>query len=122
VSSESVPEFPAVPLLPLSNELRAAYQILYDKLESAAENTTDLGTLEALNETIPQVDDILTKDRISRLEANTAEYQALLQQIRATNDQLKDLQHQVASVASHLSQAGDVIAAISKVFSFFPGL
>lgn len=109
------------PSLPLSDELRAAYQDLYDKLQAAAENTTDVAVLEALNAAMPQVDDILTKDRIYHLQANTALCEALLQQIAATNSQLEALQQQVASVASHFSGAGEIIAAVSKVFSFLPG-
>lgn len=121
MNSSSAPASPTAPTLPLSNALRSAYQTLYEKLQTAVENTTDLATLEALNAALPQVDDVLTKDRIYRLDANTAAFQALLQQIADTNEQLKQLQQQVSSVASRIGQAGDVIAAVEKVFSFLPG-
>lgn len=122
MNPQLAPDSPATPSLPLSDELRAAYQDLYDKLEAATESTTDVAALEALNAAMPQVDEVLTGDRIYRLQANTAVCEALLQQITATNNQLQQLQQQVASVASHFSEAGDIIAAVSKVFSVLPGV
>jgi superfamily I DNA and RNA helicase len=113
---------PVAPSLPLSEELRAAYEKLYDTIEAAIEDTTDLAALEALNAVLPQVDDILTKDRMYRLHANTALFEALLQQINDTNVQLKELQEQVASVASRFSDAADVIDAISRLFALLPGI
>jgi hypothetical protein len=122
VSSSLPPDLPVAPSLPLSEELRAAYEKLYDTIEAAIENTTDLAALEALNAVLPQVDDILIKDRMYRLHANTALFTALLQQINDTNVQLKELQEHVASVASRFSDAGDVIDAIMRVFSLLPGV
>jgi len=122
VSSSLPPDLPVAPSLPLSEELRAAYEKLYDTIESAIEDTTDLAALEALNAVLPQVDDILTKDRMYRLHANSALFEALLQQINDTNVQLKELQGQVASVASRFSDAADVIDAITRVFSLLPVL
>lgn len=109
------------PSLPLSATVRAAYQDLYDKIEAAIEGTADAAALEALNPMEAQVEDVLTKDAMYRLQANTQLFNALLQQIDETNAGLKKLQGQIAAIASHFAQAGDVLAAIDKVLSLVAG-
>jgi hypothetical protein len=112
---------PASPTIPLPDAVRAAYQDLYAKLETAIENTTDVAALEALNTAQLNVDNTLTKDNMYRIEANTELFQALLQQINDTNSGLKTLQDQITSIASHFATAADIIAAINKVLTLFPG-
>jgi hypothetical protein len=106
--------------IPLTDDLRIAYRALYDQYEALIEATTDPGLLEALNASQTDVDNILTKDSMYRLHANTALYQALLEQINSTNDDLAALKKQIQTVASHVAEAGDVIAAITKVLSLVP--
>jgi hypothetical protein len=112
---------PVSPAIPLTDEVRAAYRDIYDKLEAAIEGTEDAAVLQALNPWVAEVDDILTKDDMYRLQANSAVFDALLQQINYTNIGLKKLQGQVASIASHFAMAGDIIAAIDKVLTLVPG-
>ncbi len=112
---------PASPTIPLPDAVRAAYQDLYAKLETAIENTTDVAALEALNTAQLNVDNTLTKDNMYRIEANTELFQALLQQINDTNSGLKTLQDQITSIASHFATAADIIAAINKVLTLVPG-
>lgn len=112
---------PTQPTIPLTTELRAAYQDLYDKYETAIENTTDPVVLQALNDSQTSVDSILTKDAMYRLHANTALFEALLSQINTTNDDLRKLETQIAAVASHIATAGEILTAINKVLTLIPG-
>jgi hypothetical protein len=116
------PAIPPAPTIPLTPELRAAYQDLYDKYETAIENTTDVGALEALNASQLDVGNILTKDDEYRLAANTALYDALLQQINSTNVDLKALQTQILAIANGISTFGNILAAIDKVLTLVPGV
>jgi len=107
----------APPTIPLTPELRAAYQDLYNQYETAIESTTDGGALAALNASQTDVDNILTKDAMYRLNANTALYDALLQQIDSTNDGLKALQAQIEAISSGVSTFGGIVSAINKVLT-----
>jgi hypothetical protein len=107
--------------LPLSPELRAAYEDLYDEYETAIENTIDVGALEALNASQLDVGNILTKDDEYRLAANTALYDALLLQINSTNADLKALRQQMLAIANDISTFSDILAAIDKILSMVPG-
>ncbi len=112
---------PRSPSIPLAPAVRAAYRDLYNKYEAAIEDTTDPSVLAALNASQAQVDDILTKDAMYRLHADTALFQALLEQINSTNADLAKLKAQIAAIASDISTAGEIIGAINKVLSFFSG-
>jgi hypothetical protein len=114
------PTPPPAPLIPLTPALRSAYQNLLATYETAIENTTDPGVLEALNSSRTNVDDVLTKDSIYKLEATTALYEALLQQISDTNDELAALQAQILAISSGISTFGNVLSAIGKVMALFP--
>lgn len=115
------PTTPSAPTIPLTPELRAAYQNLLDKYQTAIENTADPGVLEALNSSRTNVDNVLTKDTMYRIEANTVLYGALLQQINGTNDELKALQAQILAISSGVSTFGDILGAIDKVLTLIPG-
>lgn len=112
---------PAPPTIPLTPELRSAYQNLLDKYQTAIENTADPGILGALNSSRTNVDNVLTKDAMYRLEANTALYDALLQQINGTNDELEALKAQILAISSGISTFGDILGAINKVLTLIPG-
>jgi hypothetical protein len=107
--------------LPLTPELRAAYENLYNQYEVAIENTIDPGVLEALSASQKTVEDTLSLDNMYRLKAITALYNALLQQIDSTNEKLKALQTQILAISSGISTFGDILGAISKVLSLLPG-
>ena len=111
---------PGPPTIPLSDAARAACQDLYDELESAIEDTDDPGLRATLLASQTNVDNILTKDNMYRLHANTALFSALLEQINDTNDDLKALKQQIAAVASHIATAGAIVAAIDKVLTILP--
>ena len=113
-------KLPAAPTIPLTADARAAYVDLYNKIQSAIDSTMDLATVEALNPMLAQVHDVLTKDDLYKISANTAAFNALQQQINSTNTGLQALQGQIASIASHIATAGDILAAITKVLTLLP--
>ena len=112
----------AIPAIPLTTELRAAYQDLYDKIQAAIDSTMDLATVEALNAWQPEVEQVLTKDDEYKLSADTEIFAALQKQIEYTNNGLKTLRGQISSIASHFALAGGIIAAIDKVLTLVPGI
>jgi len=109
-------------LIPLTPELRAAYKDLYDKMQAQLDNTMDLAVIEALNVSQPQVDEVLRKDDLYKLNANTAAFNALQKQIDFTNQGLKTLQGQISSIASHFTMAAEIMAAITKILTIVPGI
>lgn len=110
------------PSFPLAPEVRAAYQDLYDKMQSAIDSTMDATTVEALNPGLNQIDEVLTKDDIYKLAQNTENLKGLKKQIQAANEDLMKLRDQVESIASHISLAGDIIAGIEKILTLVPAL
>ena len=121
----STPESPALPgpvAIPLSTELRQAYQDLYASIEAAIEGTRDAAVLQALNARQGDVDDVLTQDDMYKLNVNTGLFNALQQQIKDTNEGLQMLEKQMASIAAGFNDAGQVMAAINKVLSLIPGI
>jgi uncharacterized phage infection (PIP) family protein YhgE len=116
------PPPPAPPTIPLTPAARASYQDLYNKLQSEIENTTDGIALNTLNDSRDEVDTILDMDDTYRLDQNTALFNDLLAQIKSTNSDLTTLKTQIAAVASHISTAADIIAAIDKVLTIVPSL
>jgi len=111
----------ADPLIPLSPEVRAAYQDLYSKIQAAIDSTMDAAAVEALNLQLYQVDLVLTKDDEYRLSKDTAIFAALKTQINSANQGLKTFRKEIASIASHFAMAGTIIAAIDKVLTLIPG-
>jgi len=89
-------------------------------MQTVLDRTMDAAVIEALNVSQPQVDQVLRKDDEYKLSADTNIFAALQQQISDTNKGLKTLQDQISSIASHFAMAGDIIAAINKVFTLIP--
>ena len=114
------PLSPPPPSIPLTPEVKAAYKALYDTYEVAIENTTDPGLLEVLNASQTNVDNILTKNAMYVLNANTALFQALMDQIKSTNDELLKLKKQIEAVAGHVAMAAQILGAITTVLKAVP--
>jgi ABC-type transporter Mla subunit MlaD len=113
---------PGAPTIPLTRDVRTAYEDLYAKIQAAIENTADVAALQALNTSRQDVYDILKADDMCQLDANTVQFGALLKQINQTNDGLKTLQEQIEATASHIAAAGAVIGAIGKLLTLVPGI
>ena len=121
MSTPNVTRLPAGPSIPLTPELRAAYQDLYNKIQAAIDSTMDADVLGALNPQWYEVDQVLTKDDEYRLTSNTAIFASLKTQIDSTNQGLKTLRAEIESIASHFAMAGTIIEAIDKLLSLIPG-
>jgi hypothetical protein len=113
---------PVRPTIPLAPEVRQAYQNLYDKMQDAIQKTTNVALLQALNTWQGEVDDVLTKDNMYRLQATSALFDALLKQINDTNDGLEKLKGQIEDISAGFQEAGQVLGAIKQVLAFIPGI
>jgi septal ring factor EnvC (AmiA/AmiB activator) len=113
IGSTPLPAF----TIPLTPAVRAAYQELYNKIQTAIDSTMDAATLEALNAWQPQVEQVLTEDRLYTLTQDTNIFASLQKQIKTVNDGLAQLRSQIAAIASHFAMAGEIIAAIDKVLT-----
>jgi len=113
---------PAAPAIPLTPEVRAAYQDLYDTMQQAIDSTMDLATVQLMNQWQPQVELVLTKDDEYKLSQDTLIFAALQKQIKDVNNGLAALRTQIASIASHFAMAANIIAAIDKIFNVIAGL
>jgi ABC-type transporter Mla subunit MlaD len=116
LSTQPQAGLPATPSIPLSADVKAAYQNLYNLIETAIEGTTDVTALQALNAQQAEIDDVLQKEAIYGLGANTDAFNALLTQVNSTNAGLQTLQAQINATASHFQTAADILGAIDKVF------
>lgn len=105
------------PSIPLSPEIRAAYQDLYNKIQAAIESTIDANLIETLNSQMCEIDQVLTKDDEYKLSGDTAVFAALKTQIESTNQGLNTLRTEVVLVASHFASARAVLRAIDKVLA-----
>lgn len=112
---------PASLTLPLTQEQRAAYQDLYNKYETAIENTNDPDLEAALLASQSGVESILNNDAMYQLNANTAFFDPLLKQINSTNGDLKTLKAQILAISSGISTFSDILAAITRVLTVMPG-
>jgi hypothetical protein len=120
LSTTPTGNLPASPTIPLPDNLRAAYENLYDLLETQYQSTADATVLGAIGPARDNVSNILTKDDMYKLSQDTAIFAALQTQILSTNQGLQTLQTQIGATASHFSMAGDILSAVTKVLSFFP--
>ncbi len=113
---------PTAPTIPLSPDVRTAYEDLYAKNQAAIENTADFELLKALNASQLDIGGLLSADDQYRLNSDSAQFQAMLTQINATNDGLKALQTKIAGIAGGVAKFGAVVGAIAKVLSLIPGV
>ena len=106
---------------PLADPVRDSYQDLYDALESTLDNiSTDSILYQPLYDARRDVNSVLDKDSEALIHQNTAIFDNLKTQVEATNQSLSTLKSQIAAIASHVAIAGDVVAAIDKLFTLVP--
>ena len=106
---------PSNPTIPLSPDVKAAYQNAYNTMQAQLDSTMDPVAVEALNAAQPQVANVLDKNDMYTLSQDTALFTELQKQIGDTNNSLKALKAQIAATASHFSMAGDILSAIDAV-------
>ncbi|HEV2135574.1 MAG TPA: hypothetical protein VGR47_15170 [Terracidiphilus sp.] len=122
MSTTDVNKLPANVSIPLSPDVRAAYQDLYNKIQTEIDGTMDLVAVEALNPQLNEVGQVLTKDDEYRLTQDTAIFAALKTQVISVNQGIKTLRAEIAATASHFATAGAILGAIDKVLTLVPGL
>lgn len=122
MSTTDVNKLPANVSIPLSPDVRAAYQDLYNKIQTEIDGTMDVIAVEALNPQLNEIDQVLTKDDEYRLSQDTAIFAALKTQIVSVNQGIKTLRAEIAATASHFATAGAILGAIDKVLTLVPGL
>jgi hypothetical protein len=108
--------------IPLSPNMKAAYQNLYKTIQAAVDSTMDAAAVQALNPQLYEIDQVLTKNDEYTISSDTAIFQALKTQISSVNQGLTKLRGEIDSISSHFAMAGAVIAAIDKVLALVPGL
>ncbi len=112
---------PANPTIPLSPDLKAAYQNAYNTMQAQLDNSMDPVAVEALNAAQLQIQTVLDKNDLYVLQQDTALFTALQKQIGVANNSLKTLKAQIAATASHFSMAADIVTAIDQVLCLIPG-
>ena len=97
-----------------------AYQAVYDALGKAYWESSDLTMKDQVQGARDAVYDIITQIDEAELEANTANFVAIMPEINAANAALKCIQVDIAKITKNIQTAGTVVAVISKVLSHFP--
>lgn len=106
---------PAAPTIPLSADLRSAYEDLRDKLDDEYANNSDGVAQATLQPARLNVRNVLDKDDEYRFAQDTALFSALLSQITSTTEALKTLQTQMNATLSHFQTASAILGAVTKV-------
>jgi hypothetical protein len=111
---------PAAPVIPLTPELRAAYLELSARYQAAFDANPDYAFRMEVRDWKTDVDNILEKDAMYRLDANTALLQAILGQIQSTSTDLVKIKAKISAIAGDFALVGDVLTAINKVIALVP--
>jgi hypothetical protein len=111
-----------LPELPLTAEVREAYEDLYTRYENAIENTVDTNLLELLNASQAAVAKVLALDDDYRAKQNTGQFEILSGQIGVTNKKLDELQDEIKKVAADLALYAGILEGVNKVLSLMPGI
>ncbi len=118
IGAESSP--PKLPNTPLPDKLRVALGSLYDALQRQYQSSSDTTVLNVIGPAVNNISSILTKDNLYRFKADAALLQALATQIDITSANLRALETQIRSTASHFTFAGSLLEGIEKVLSLIP--
>ncbi len=106
--------------IPLAPAMRTAYEELSTSYQAAFDANPDYAFRVELRDWKTDVDNILEKDAMYRLNANTALLEALLKQINGTNTDLVKIKAEIAAIAGDFAKVGIVMAAIDKVLTLLP--
>lgn len=111
---------PALVSVPLSAEVRAAYQATHDQADLAMQKTANTALLLSLDDTRLNAAAVISRDNEYRINANDATYQALTAQISKTNDSMKNLLAQIAGIANTIKEVADVADGIAAALAMAP--
>ena len=105
------------PTIPLEPGVLAAYRALWDTYETAIENTYDPDLRASLMASQADVEKTLQMNSDYLLNQNEAGFNALLEQVKATNKGLLNLQEQIKKTAGTIATYGKVLGGIEKVLT-----
>ncbi len=111
---------PMPPAIPLQPQIRAAYESLSASYQAAFDANADYAFRVEVRNWKTNVDNILEKDAMYVLNANTALLKALLIQISSTNLDLIKIKAEITALAGDFALVGDVLLAINKVLTLVP--
>jgi hypothetical protein len=97
-----------------------AYKELYDSLDDAYWEASDISSKDLVHGVETEIGEILDAIVQQQLATNTALFTAMGAQITATNAGLKKIQAQIDDITKNIATAGKVLGAITKVLSLFP--
>ena len=119
----TTPVTPGTPRpIQLTPDERQAYIDHYQQYEDAIENTNDPTLKASLIASQNAVAAVITADNMARIQQNTAAYEALLKQMKTTNDGLAALQTQIKKIAGDINTYAGILSGIVKVLSLVPGI
>ena len=110
------------PTIPLTPDVRAAYQAVYNSNETALETTNDFELTKAMNASQKDIGNLLQADDQYKFQADDAQFQAVLTQLNTTNEGLKALQKKISGITGGISTIGAVAGAINDVLKLVPGI
>ena len=110
----------ALPTIPLTTDIRAAYENLSAKYQAAFDANPDYAFRVEVRDWKTDVDNVLEKDAMYRLNANTALLEAILTQIKTTNTDLVKIKAEISAIAGDFALVGDVLVYINKVLNLLP--
>jgi len=111
---------PASPEIPLTPDVRKAYEELYGQYESAIEATADTQLLEQLNTSQLAVAKVISLDDDAIIAKNTEAFAAVLTQIEVANKGLDALKAEIAKIAGDIQVYAGILSGIEKVLSMVP--
>jgi flagellin-like hook-associated protein FlgL len=97
-----------------------AYRLLYDSLDDAYWEASDIQAKDLVHGVQTEVGEILDAIVHQQLATNTALFAAMGVKIQATNAGLEKIQKDIDHITRNISTAGTVLGAIGKVLALFP--
>lgn len=98
-------------------DLEDAYASLLNDLNEAYWAANDLSVKDQIYGFIEEVTKILAQLDAVDLEKRDAAYSGLLQQVKAVNKGLQDLQQQINTIIRRISTAATIISDVAKVLT-----
>lgn len=120
MSTTSITGNAGEPEIPLTPEVRKAYEDHYTQYEDAIEATNEPDLKASLMASQYAVDKVISEDNTARIEQTTAAFEALATQIKTTNTGLANLAKAIAQINGDISLYADILTGIGKVLTLVP--
>lgn len=107
---------------PLKPEVRKAYNDLYESTKTSFQQTNDPEAIKYLGDVQLWVGNVLEADDVAQIAANDPGFAKLKKAVGDANTGLKTVQGDMENIAKKIGTIGKVVAGITQVLSFFPGI